>query len=63
MVVGAPLRGRLIRSGRPRRAAAATTAQQVREVLMQVYAGVPAANTAFRSAKAAYQEMAQEGAR
>lgn len=30
---------------------------------MQVYAGVPAANTAFRSAKAAYQEMAQEGAR
>ncbi len=38
------------------------TAEQVKEVLMQVavYAGVPAANTAFRLAKEAYEELAKE---
>jgi 4-carboxymuconolactone decarboxylase len=38
------------------------TPDEVKEVLMQVavYAGVPAANTAFRIAKATYQEMDKE---
>lgn len=41
------------------------TADDVKEVLMQVavYAGVPAANSAFRVAKAAFEEMAKEDAR
>ena len=41
------------------------TPDDVKEVLMQVavYAGVPAANSAFRIAKAALAEMATEGDR
>lgn len=41
------------------------TVDQVKEVLLQVavYAGVPAANSAFRIAKAALDEMAKEDAR
>jgi 4-carboxymuconolactone decarboxylase len=41
------------------------TADEVKEVLLQVavYAGVPAANAAFRIAKSAYEEMEKEGAR
>ena len=41
------------------------TADEVKEVLLQVavYAGVPAANTAFRIAKSAFEEMAKEDAR
>jgi 4-carboxymuconolactone decarboxylase len=41
------------------------TADDVKEVLMQVaiYAGVPAANSAFRIAKAALAEIAKEGSR
>ncbi len=41
------------------------TADEVKEVLLQVavYAGVPAANSAFRVAKAAFEEMAKEDAR
>jgi 4-carboxymuconolactone decarboxylase len=41
------------------------TADDVKEVLMQVaiYAGVPAANSAFRVAKAALAEIAKEGSR
>jgi 4-carboxymuconolactone decarboxylase len=38
------------------------SANEVKEVLMQVavYAGVPAANAAFRAAKAALEQMAEE---
>jgi 4-carboxymuconolactone decarboxylase len=38
------------------------SANEVKEVLMQVavYAGVPAANAAFRAARAAFEQMAQE---
>ena len=41
------------------------TAEEVKEVLLQVavYAGVPAANSAFRVAKSALEEMAEEDAR
>jgi 4-carboxymuconolactone decarboxylase len=41
------------------------TADEVKEVLLQVavYAGVPAANAAFRVAKSAFEEMQKEGAR
>ena len=41
------------------------TPDEVKEVLLQVavYAGVPAANSAFRIAKAAFEEMAKEDAR
>ena len=41
------------------------TADQVKEVLLQVavYAGVPAANSAFRIAKSAFEEMAKEDTR
>lgn len=41
------------------------SADEVKEVLMQVavYAGVPAANAAFRAAKAAYAQMEEEGRR
>ena len=41
------------------------TPDEVKEVLLQVavYAGVPAANSAFRIAKTAYEEMAKEDAR
>jgi 4-carboxymuconolactone decarboxylase len=41
------------------------TPDEVKEVLMQVavYAGVPAANSAFRIAKSALEEMAKEDAR
>jgi 4-carboxymuconolactone decarboxylase len=41
------------------------TADEVKEVLLQVavYAGVPAANSAFRIAKSAFEEMAKEDAR
>ena len=41
------------------------TANEIKEVLMQVavYAGVPAANSAFRIAKAALAEMAKGGDR
>jgi 4-carboxymuconolactone decarboxylase len=41
------------------------TPDDVKEVLMQVavYAGVPAANSAFRTAKAALAEMAKESQR
>ena len=41
------------------------TPDEVKEVLLQVavYAGVPAANSAFRIAKAAFEEMAEKGAR
>ena len=41
------------------------TADEVKEVLLQVavYAGVPAANAAFRIAKSAYEEIQKEGAR
>jgi 4-carboxymuconolactone decarboxylase len=41
------------------------TADDVKEVLLQVavYAGVPAANSAFRIAKSAFEEMAKEDAR
>jgi 4-carboxymuconolactone decarboxylase len=41
------------------------TPDEVKEVLLQVavYAGVPAANSAFRVAKSAFEEMAKEGAR
>lgn len=41
------------------------TADDVKEVLLQVavYAGVPAANSAFRIAKSAFEEMAKEGSR
>ncbi|HYK63492.1 MAG TPA: 4-carboxymuconolactone decarboxylase [Patescibacteria group bacterium] len=41
------------------------TAEEVKEVLLQVavYAGVPAANAAFRIAKSAYEEMLKEDAR
>jgi len=41
------------------------TADEVKEVLLQVavYAGVPAANAAFRIAKSAYEEMQKEDAR
>ena len=41
------------------------TADEVKEVLLQVavYAGVPAANAAFRIAKSAFEEMAKEEAR
>jgi 4-carboxymuconolactone decarboxylase len=41
------------------------TADEVKEVLLQVavYAGVPAANAAFRIAKSALEEMANEDAR
>jgi 4-carboxymuconolactone decarboxylase len=41
------------------------TADEVKEVLLQVavYAGVPAANAAFRIAKSAFEEMAKEDAR
>jgi len=40
------------------------TRDEIREVLLQVavYAGVPAANSAFRIAKAALEEMTKEGA-
>ena len=42
-----------------------STADEVKEVLLQVavYAGAPAANSAFRIAKAAFEEMATEDAR
>ena len=38
------------------------TSDEVKEVLLQVavYAGVPAANSAFRIAKSAFEEMAKE---
>ena len=41
------------------------TADEVKEVLLQVavYAGAPAANSAFRIAKAAFDEMANEDTR
>jgi 4-carboxymuconolactone decarboxylase len=41
------------------------TPDEVKEVLLQVavYAGVPAANSAVRVAKAAFEEMAKEDAR
>jgi 4-carboxymuconolactone decarboxylase len=41
------------------------TPNEVKEVLLQVavYAGVPAANSAFRIAKSAFEEMAKEAAR
>jgi 4-carboxymuconolactone decarboxylase len=41
------------------------TADEVKEVLLQVavYAGVPAANAAFRVAKSAFEEMQKEEAR
>jgi len=41
------------------------TAEEVKEVLLQVavYAGVPAANAAFRIAKSAYEEVLKEDAR
>jgi 4-carboxymuconolactone decarboxylase len=41
------------------------TLDEVKEVLLQVavYAGVPAANSAFRIAKSTFEEMAKEGAR
>jgi 4-carboxymuconolactone decarboxylase len=41
------------------------TSDEVKEVLLQVavYAGVPAANSAFRIAKSAFEEMAKEEAR
>jgi 4-carboxymuconolactone decarboxylase len=41
------------------------TTDEVKEVLLQVavYAGVPAANSAFRVAKSAFEEMAKEDAR
>ena len=41
------------------------TPDEVKEVLLQVavYAGVPAANSAFRIAKTAFEEMAEKGAR
>ena len=41
------------------------TADEVKEVLMQVaiYAGIPAANSAFRIAKAALAEIAKEDSR
>ena len=41
------------------------TADEVKEVLLQVavYAGVPAANAAFRIAKSAYEEMQKEDTR
>jgi len=41
------------------------TLEEVKEVLLQVavYAGVPAANSAFRIAKSTFEEMAKEGAR
>ena len=41
------------------------TADEVKEVLLQVavYAGVPAANAAFRIAKSAFEEMAKEDGR
>ncbi len=41
------------------------TSDEVKEVLLQVavYAGVPAANSAFRVAKSAFEEMAKEDAR
>lgn len=41
------------------------TAAEVKEVLLQVavYAGVPAANSAFKVAKSALEEMAKEDAR
>ena len=41
------------------------TSDEVKEVLLQVavYAGVPAANSAFRIAKSAFEEMAKEDAR
>ncbi|MFZ0679768.1 4-carboxymuconolactone decarboxylase [Candidatus Binatus sp.] len=41
------------------------TADDVKEVLLQVavYVGVPAANSAFRIAKSAFEEMAKEGSR
>jgi 4-carboxymuconolactone decarboxylase len=41
------------------------TQDEVKEVLLQVavYAGVPAANAAFRIAKLAFEEMQNEGAR
>ncbi len=40
------------------------TPNEVKEVLLQVavYAGVPAANSAFRIAKSAFEEMAKEAA-
>jgi 4-carboxymuconolactone decarboxylase len=40
------------------------TRDEIKEVLLQVavYAGVPAANSAFRVAKAALEEMKKEGA-
>ena len=41
------------------------TPDEVKEVLLQVavYAGVPVANSAFRIAKTAFEEMADKGAR
>jgi len=41
------------------------TVDEIKEVLLQVavYAGVPVANSAFRIAKAAFEEMAKEDAR
>jgi 4-carboxymuconolactone decarboxylase len=41
------------------------TPDEVKEVLLQVavYAGVPAANSAFRIAKTAFEEMAETGAK
>ena len=41
------------------------TPDEVKEVLLQVavYAGVPAANSAFRIAKTAFEEIAEKGAR
>ncbi|HZC45425.1 MAG TPA: 4-carboxymuconolactone decarboxylase [Candidatus Acidoferrum sp.] len=41
------------------------TPDEVKEVLLQVavYAGLPAANSAFRIAKSAFEEMAKEDAR
>src|SRR3984957_6264773 len=41
------------------------TADEVKEVLLHVavYAGMPAANSAFRIAKSAFEEMAKEDAR
>jgi len=41
------------------------TPDEVKEVLLQVavYAGMPAANSAFRIAKTAFEEMADKGAR
>ena len=41
------------------------TSEEIKEVLLQVavYAGVPAANSAFRIAKSALEEMAKEDAR